>query len=80
MFPKWSDWQIQYTTKGLIKRRICRTMKLLALAALIVGAYYLRKDFQGGLKSLRTVIVQSTRLGLLRGLQVIQEATNHLTE
>ena len=47
MFPKWSDWDIGYTRKGLIKRRIRQSLKFIAFAASIVGLYRMRWSGEG---------------------------------
>lgn len=39
MFPKWSDWDLQYTRKGLVKKRIRQALQVLALIAVILGIY-----------------------------------------
>ena len=52
MFPKWSDWNIQYTRKGLIKHRVSQAGKVVFLLGAIVGAYYIRKDVRGGLRAI----------------------------
>ena len=66
MFPKWGDWNIQYTTKGLIKQRIRQTLRLLTLLASIVGLYYMRKDVRGGLRAFDSSVKQQVKFGLLR--------------
>ena len=42
MFPKWSDWDIEYSRKGLIKRRIRQSLTFIAFAAGIVGLCRIR--------------------------------------
>ncbi|KZF22262.1 putative flavin-binding monooxygenase [Xylona heveae TC161] len=37
-FPKWRDWNMQYTRKGLIKRRLGQTLKLCVIFAAIAAA------------------------------------------
>ena len=44
MFPRWSDWDIEYTRKGLIKKRIRHGLKYVAFAAIIVGLYQARRS------------------------------------
>jgi hypothetical protein len=36
-FPKWRDWNIEYTPKGLVKLIIRRGFRVLAIIALILG-------------------------------------------
>ena len=47
MFPKWSDWDIGYTRKGLIKRRIRQSLTFIAFAVSIVGLYRIRWNGDG---------------------------------
>lgn len=47
MFPKWSDWDIEYTRKGLIKRRIRQSLAFIAFAASIIGLYRIRWSGHG---------------------------------
>lgn len=42
MFPKWSDWDLQYTRKGLLKRQARQALSVLLVASVVVGAYTLR--------------------------------------
>lgn len=78
MFPKWSDWNIQYTTKGLIKHRVSQTIKAMALIAVIVGAYYIRKDVRGGLYAVQSFIRQNLKTSLLGLLGFIQNGISKL--
>lgn len=78
MFPKWSDWNIQYTTKGLIKHRISRMIRTFILAATIVGAYYIRKDVRGGLRTFLSLIRQNSIAGLLNVLNTLQRGIGRL--
>lgn len=80
MFPKWSDWNIQYTTKGLVKYRASQTMRTLTLAATIVGAYYIRKDVRGGLRAFLSLIRQNSIFALLKVLSILQRRIGGLGE
>lgn len=51
MFPKWSDWEVQYTRKGLLKRQARQALKVLLVASVVVGAYTLRREVLEGLTS-----------------------------
>ncbi|KAL8944088.1 MAG: hypothetical protein Q9216_000679 [Gyalolechia sp. 2 TL-2023] len=44
MFPKWSDWDLQYTRKGLIKKQTQRALNILLIASIIIGAYSMRQQ------------------------------------
>lgn len=80
MFPKWSDWNIQYTTKGLIKQRIKQTLQTLTLLASIVGLYYIRKDVRGGLRVFDSWTKQKVKFGLLGFLSWIEKGVRMLPE
>ena len=43
MFPKWSDWNIAYTSKGLRKQRLRATLKTLACLFALIAVYRARK-------------------------------------
>ncbi|KAF2200337.1 monooxygenase [Delitschia confertaspora ATCC 74209] len=80
MFPKWNDWNIAYTKKGLAKKRVGSALRLLSLSILIVVAYRARqrgKKLSEIVSMLRAVLrgVQG-RLGLLLAqLLTISKAT-----
>ncbi|KAL8736242.1 MAG: hypothetical protein Q9166_000397 [cf. Caloplaca sp. 2 TL-2023] len=52
MFPKWSDWDFQYTRKGLLKKRARQALGILLFIAVIGGAYALRQQNSGVFSSL----------------------------
>lgn len=80
MFPKWSDWNIQYTTKGLVKQRIKQTLQVVTLLASIVGLYYIRNDVRGGLRALDSSMRQMVKSGLLRLLGWVEKGVRMLPE
>lgn len=80
MFPKWSDWNIRYTTKGLVKQRVRQTLRVLALVAMIVGLYYIRKDVRGGLRALDSFVKQNVKSGLLKMLSWAEKGVRMLPE
>ncbi|KAL8970514.1 MAG: hypothetical protein Q9183_001485 [Haloplaca sp. 2 TL-2023] len=47
MFPKWSDWDMEYTRKGLLKKRFRRAASIFLLAWVIIAAYTLRDRGSG---------------------------------
>lgn len=65
MFPRWSDYDIQYTRKGLIKRRVRQSLTYLTFIASIVGLYQARKRGEG-LISLFDTLRQQAR-GVVMG-------------
>ena len=46
-FPRWGDWDVKYTGKGLMKMRLTQLVKGLSMTALILAAYYSRKNGTG---------------------------------
>ena len=78
MFPKWSDWNIQYTTKGLLKHRISQVLKVIALAATIVGVWYIRHDISGGLMGFLGLVRGYVKVGMLKLLIEAQKVTQRL--
>ena len=77
MFPKWGDWNIQYTTKGLIKHRISQALKVTALAASIIGAWRIRNG-SSGLMTLLNLGRQYSKSGLLSLLMSVQRSVSKL--
>lgn len=80
MFPKWGDWNIQYTTKGLIKHRTWQTLRVFTLLASIVGLYRIRKDVRGGLRAFDSFVKQHVKFGLLRLLGWAERGVRALPE
>lgn len=68
MFPRWKDWDITYTPKGLKSRRVKAFFKTAALLALTAGVLTLIKSG----RSLKAVLQDFVRLVLLRGSNVLQ--------
>jgi len=44
MFPTWSDWNIDYTSKGIRKRRIWQALRVLMVVVSIVLGYQARQS------------------------------------
>lgn len=74
-FPKWSDWNIVYTRKGIWNMRRRRATRVLAAVLAIVGAYRFRqsglgvKDFKGMLQK----VVQDSLASLVELRTVLQK-------
>ncbi len=79
MFPKWKDWNLQYTRKGLLKKRAGRALRICALVAVIVGAYNLRKD-GGSLGNLPGLLRQIVRSSLLTVLDLNQAVNQRIRQ
>jgi len=54
-FPKWDDWNIAYTSKGVAKMRRTKAFRLLTLALAVVGAYKVRQSGLG-LQDIKAVL------------------------
>lgn len=80
MFPRWSDWNIQYTTQGLVKRRISKTLRVLILATVIVGAYYIRKDVRSGLRAVNALSRHKIKAGLLSLIDLMRKGISSLPD
>lgn len=61
-FPKWDDWNIAYTKKGIWNMRRTRAMRALAVLLAIVGAHRLHKSGLGvrDIKEMMQNIVQGS--------------------
>ena len=79
MFPKWSDWHVQYTRKGYLKHRMFQTLHILTLAAAIVGGYAIRNDVRGGLYHFVALLRQSVKSSLISALGLVQRRINELS-
>lgn len=64
MFPTWSHWNINYTSKGLAKIRKTRLFRLLAFILAIGGAHRFRKSGLG-VKDLKAVMQNMLQIALL---------------
>ena len=78
MFPKWSDWNIQYTSKGLRKLQIQQTLKIIGLTLAIYVAYAIRHDFRGGLRAFRKTAMTYVRMTIHRALGRLDGAVSRL--
>ena len=77
MFPKWNDWNLKYTTKGLIKQRTKGGLFYTTLAAALLGAYYTRRN-GGNLGSFFANIRFYVRYGIAKVLGVLSQRLIHL--
>lgn len=65
MFPKWKDWDVTYTRKGLLKQRLRQALKYIAFVAAIVGVYRTRQAGQS-MVDIPNLLRQYVRFALLR--------------
>ncbi|KAI4237348.1 MAG: hypothetical protein LQ349_001905 [Xanthoria aureola] len=73
MFPKWSDWDLQYTRKGLLKKRAQQAAGVILLLAVVVGSYALRRRGSGvfsGLQTLNHLLGNYVKQGLFSALSL----------
>lgn len=78
MFPKWNDWNIQYTTKGLVKHRIKQTLRTVVFLTGILGLYYAWGDVRGGLTGFNNSARRGVKFGLLRFLGWVEKGVRML--
>lgn len=79
MFPNWSDWTIELTRKGLIKKRVWQLLRLVFTASAIVGMYRLRRS---GIKlrNLPAVAKMSAKMSLMALLGQVSAGAESLQE
>ncbi|KAL8838053.1 MAG: hypothetical protein Q9170_002289 [Blastenia crenularia] len=75
MFPKWSDWDLQYTRKGLIRKRAGQALNVLLLVLALVGAYFLRRESPSDSLSLQS-LTHFVQKGLKQSLYGISGMVN----
>ncbi|KAL0261233.1 hypothetical protein SLS55_004929 [Diplodia seriata] len=73
MFPVWSDWNITYTRKGLVKLYLQRGLRVLTAVVLLIGAWKAR---QRGLKVADLRVAAKIGVGILldRGIDLLRTA------
>ncbi|KAH3918183.1 hypothetical protein HBI56_144170 [Parastagonospora nodorum] len=70
MWPKWADWNIEYTKKGLWNQRKMRAMRALAVLLAIVGAYRIRQSGKR-VKDVRESMRRAVEGAVGRAVQVL---------
>lgn len=70
-FPRYSDWAIVYTHKGLLRKRVKQALGYAALIAVLAGLFYART-----LKKTDLAII--ARKALLRGLTAVEDSVGWL--
>lgn len=68
-FPRWKDWNIVYTSKGLAKIRRTRVTRLLLLTLMVIGTYRVRQN-RLGVEDLKAAIRNCLQSYLLRLVQI----------
>lgn len=76
MFPTWTDWDIQYTRKGLLKKSAFTLLKTLALIAFILGV--VKQKQNGLLPKTRAYVRRVGRTVLFSGAGLLQAAAKKL--
>ncbi|KAF2030110.1 FAD/NAD(P)-binding domain-containing protein [Setomelanomma holmii] len=74
-FPKWSDWNISYTSKGIWNIRRRRAMRILATVLAIVGAYRVHQSGLGvkDVKALLQNVIRGSLASLVELRGVVQK-------
>ncbi|KAL8896353.1 MAG: hypothetical protein Q9192_003143 [Flavoplaca navasiana] len=83
MFPKWSDWDMQYTRKGLLKKQVQRACGVILLLGIIVGSFALRRRGSGvlsGLQSLNHLLRSYVKQGLFSAMGLVNTAIKMLPD
>lgn len=71
MFPKYSDWNLTYTRRGLVKLYLQRGLRVLALLVLLVGALKARQKGIGT-AGLRAGALRLIRLAAANGRELLR--------
>ena len=72
MFPKWTDWNVTYTNKGVLKNRLRKGLEYAGLAATIVLAYQLIKEGRSIIDFTRSLVRSGASL-IQRGALYVQQ-------
>ena len=71
MFPTWSDWDILYTRKGLIKKRVKSLLRVLVYFSAIAGFVSLRRHGKGP-ADVKAMLRKFLRYAILKASGVLQ--------
>ena len=77
MFPRWDDFNIQYTRKGLSKLRVRRALKIIFIIFTLCAAFSIRKNVSGGLVKWFSQATKGVRRIML---QLIAATTRSLSD
>ena len=83
MFPKWSDWDMQYTRQGLLKKQVRRACGVILLLGIIVGSFALRQRGSGvfsGVQSLNHLLRSYVKQGLFSAMRLVNTAIKMLPD
>lgn len=61
-FPVWQDWSAKWTPKGVVKRRVSKTLKFLALLAFLYGVKLLRDKPQIPIQVAQALLIGKQQL------------------
>jgi hypothetical protein len=75
-FPRWDDWNIEYTSKGIARRRAKRVVRTLALVLAIGGAWRFRQSGLGmvDVKALLRGAVQGSVRNVMEAWGMLRKA------
>ncbi|KAL9061780.1 MAG: hypothetical protein Q9206_000350 [Seirophora lacunosa] len=76
MFPKWSDWDLQYTRRGLMKMQARRALNVLLLTFAVFGVYTLQQQSSGS----SDVVQKYLKQGLLGLAGIVDRAITMLPD
>ncbi|KAL8771159.1 MAG: hypothetical protein Q9209_003330 [Squamulea sp. 1 TL-2023] len=83
MFPKWSDWDLQYTPEGQLKKAARQVLGILLLLVVIVTGYALRQQGSNvfsGFKILNHLLRRYVKQGLFSALDLVNRAITMLPD
>ena len=72
MFPRYSDWDVSYTRKGLIKYRVLRTLAYLATFSTMLGIIWSFRAGQTRTKAGISLLLTNLRSYILAGIDGIR--------
>lgn len=72
MFPKWKDWNLEYTPKGILRERLRKTLQYGLFVGAVVGAYQLKKS-GGSFRDLSSLWGQHFKNALATVLRTIPD-------
>lgn len=70
MFPKGGDWNLEYSTKGIVKKRTRQVAQYGLLIGAVMGTYRL-KYYGGSFLELPNLWGQYLRTGMVKVLNVV---------
>ncbi|KAL8953076.1 MAG: hypothetical protein Q9222_001069 [Ikaeria aurantiellina] len=83
MFPKWSDWDLHYTRKGMLKNQAKRAGNILLLLSVIYAAFVLLQgngSLQSQIRGVNHLLRRSLKQGLISTWGLVNRAITMLPD